>query len=1749
MALCPKTTWRIPKGYVDRDLRTTYGIVHSSNIDLGLMGSKVGKYNIHTHGGYRNITANKNASSVTLGFFSSLTNFYPVADNMCNYTQALIFPAMNYLCSVNTQASLAFPKRAMYPAYIDFDTFKYREQLMGYKQVTKSVGKPLSYLFKGLLVDTSASLFQKRIYRNDKLYLDTNSYQFKDVETNQVVRSSAPDLNIFRPFNDGAYSGLSIRNHRRELNNFKYYGTYYQLKQYTFDETLYEAHRQELEEKLMKDTTIDVLSVSKLFKFEYSSNDIRYKKLFLSLVLPNYDWNDDLVIDFIDGKYQIDFDNNQLVAIDTNKVYLDRYWGNNTIYSFRDTNEIDFSIYLKYIITAIDLEEIRDILRALENNTPLEDTQTDFYYFNFAGIDRVGKYLSSFYKIDGWYDLNLQHYWNKDTPSTYPSGVMTKGYNQTQLNNMFSYPGYIPPRNTDELSSGFYNELDKNPSRFQRVISEELFDFKTGLLFSTSMDKVHIWQGENNYTQQIAQGDNLYSSVKTPLGSINVFTPNMVSFTPYNLIRYAKTRYFTGDNHYSPNNLYYRSLEGASDAYTEHNIPSYGFFNCDIALDYKYEYYSINYNDSNFDYEVIRVWCESMNFYTIDSLWLPTNYKGISGESNIRKYTATLFNKNVNGEFVDSLTEEGYKDTIDIQKVAHSISPYHCNIENLKLDNTTDNYEVYQYFHNLGESKDNIVSFQHLVYIKGLTNSFKVNYRTTGIQYTKEFLADDANEEDYQDVFTDVNGRRYIIKDNLTNLGEYTEPKEDASVDITSQVLFNFQEKQIEIKHLDILLDEFINNHSNGEYIVAEYEDKFDGKTKYKLIKEKADRWYRNSDILDRCTPYLWVHNTYHTVQAFRFNTIDPFTFWFSWLFPKWGPRLNLLGQPNADRRMLGGYYNSYDRASNLYLQKCYQIHTKQWDKLKNPNYVDTAYKVDNTKGKVLKKFTNQKLINYQKPLLEDITYKADGNEADYKSYTNSIKTQFGTCITTRFDFTIYFNAKIRATKLLARMGWMYLNYIYTKCSPDSVDENGNYSTSIYAPDRVQFSEKRIALKFRKVIYEKEKEGNKASYYCEMNKANTELTFYCRTKQIKYILQINSFCPRFNQDYKKYDLNKSIQVDNRIPSRHLEPLTYTHRIVKPTNPPKTKYKLSNRSIYEYKVNSVFYNTPMKVKYVAQDDTNQEVEFTPVADNNFVCFYKPYADITNTDETYKDYDNTKDSRDIRTYLRDRVFIRYSNSMLEDTYFKLFNKSISIRFSEISPFDLDGNINKLYINNNTTYEIEDTLNLANYYHKQINLFHLPKKEYFDNEGIKHSVFDRSAVSWLAYSHLEQSYKAKNTISGVFYKDNLVVIPPKDDLDGNPTIPPFGGDKEDIPILESNQDSNIYNRHICIDEIIDYIIGVLPNNYVLLVSEFEQLFVNPSPDFVLCKIFSEEQLYRLGQYCYLVTNNIELIQLDDGVNISYYRLRLINQQVIKQLFDMKSNSPTIMAYPFLPMPIDLFKKLPIYCKLFVKNMNSYLENLCFVVYPTRDATSARWVLGWSILDIINILVISILITIFTFGAGTPIAIVLICLAVAIAILQITMLLVDTKTAKTLGIIVKVLQVVSSIVSIGGGFANVGSISSTSLTTLQTANIALSSVNTALSIINTSLDMVFKSKQNEKIKEYNKALEKYNNKVEEYVNFIESTEFSGMYAINTTEYDIIEKQIDKYDTLDTIYDDNTSTTLEALYTQLDTFYDGGIR
>lgn len=1747
MALCPKTTWRIPDGYIDRDLRTTYGIVHSSNIDLGLMGSDVGKYNIHTHGGYRNITANKNASSVTLGFFSSLTNFYPVADNMCNYTQALVFPAINYLYSVNTQASLALPKRAMYPAYIDFDTFKYRELLNGYKNVTKSINQPLSFLFKGLLVDTSTALFQKRIYKNDKLYLDTNTYQFKDVETNKVVRNDAPDLGIFRPFNAGGYSNTSIRNQRRELNNFKYYGTYYQLKQYTFEETLYEAHRQSLEEKLMKDTTLNVKSVSRLLKFSYDSTDLKYKKLFLAELLNNYDWNDDLVVDFIDGKYQIDFDNNQLINIDTNEVYLDRFWGNNTIFTFRDTQNIEYDIYLKYIITAVDIDKIRDILKALENNTPLADTQTDFYYFNFAGIDRVGKYFTSFYRIDGWYDKNLQHYWNKDRESTYPSGVLTKGYSQAKLNEMFSYPCFIPSTDShaDRLKIAFYEQLDSNPNRFQRIVAEELLDFKTNLLFSVSMDIVY--DIDIGLTGKVEQGDNLYNSYNIPLGSINVFTPSMTHLTPYNLIRYAKTHHLTGYSYFRR-----RYIQSDDDPKID-DSPSYGFYNCELTLAYestKYEGVSGDGNTTtNYTYKMLRTWCSSMSFYTPDTLFLPANYKGISGNNNVRSWNTILFNKSVNGNFVDGLRDEAYKEEqIDIQAVAHSISPYHCNIENLKLDNTTDNYEVYQYFHLLGESNDNILSLQHLVYIKGLTNSFKVPYRVTGVTYSKEFLPDDASEDDYtEDVFTDVNGKKYMIRDNLNTFGEYTEEKINTTVDITSQVLFNFQKKEIEVKHLDILLDDFITKYSDGNHIIVEYEDSIDGKTKYKLVKESSDKWYSNTDVLDRCTPYLWVHNTYHTVQAFRFNTIDPFTFWFSWLVPKWGPRLNLLGQPNASRRMLGGYYNSYDKASNMYLLKCYNIYTKQWDKIKNPNYVDTTYKVDNTKGRVLKRFTNEKLINYQKPLLEDITYKADGNEADYTSYTQSIKTQFGTCITTRFDFTIYFNARIRATRLLAKMGWMYLDYVYNHCKPDSIDEDGNYYTSIYAPDRVQFSEKRISLKFRKVIYDKTKEGDKSGYYCEMNKANTLLTFYCRIKQIKYVLQINSFCPRFNQDYRQYDLNKTIQVANRIPNRHLEMLSYTHKIVSPNVPPKTKYKLSKRGIYQYKVTSAFYNTPMKVKYLDKNDVEQEVEFTPVADDTFVCFYKPYTEMNNTDETYRKYENLSDNRDIKSYLRDRVFKRYTNSMLEDTYFKLFGEAISIRFSEISPFDLDGNINKLYIDNNTIYDVEETLKITDSYNKKVNLFHLPKNEYFDNQGIKHSYFDRSSVSWLAYSHLEKNYLPNNTISGVFYKDNLVVVPPIDDIEGNPTLP--FPDKLDIPILEDSSDSNLISRNVCINKIINYIVGVLPNNYVLLINEFEQLFVNPSPDFILCKIFSEEQLYRLGQYCYLVTNNIELIQLDEGVNISYYRLRLINQQVIKRMFDMKSNNPTIMAYPFLPMPVQLFKKLPIYCKLFVKNMNSYLENLSFVVYPTRDATSARWVLGWSILDIINILVISILITVFTFGAGTPIAIALICLAVSIAILQITMLFVDTKTAKILGIIVQVLQVVSTIVSLGSSLGNVGNISSTALTTLQTANIALSSINTALSIINTTLDMVFQSKQNAKIKEYNKTLEKYNNKVEEYVNFIESTEFTGMYAVNTTQYEIIEKQISKFDDIDTFYDDNVNTSLEALYTQLDTLYDESIR
>lgn len=1867
MALCPKDTWQIPDGYIESDSRTTYGYTYCSNIDLGMPGSDIGKHNMHIKGGYRNITASKNGASVNIGLFSSLTDkIYSVADKYCNYTKAIVFPALSPLYSVNTQSSLALPKRAMYPAYIDFSTMKYREILMGYKQVCNSVNQPLSYLFKSFLVDTSASLFQKRIYRNDKMWLDTTSYQFKDIETNQVVRNSAPDIDIFRPFTDGSYSTSAVRNHRRELHNFKYFGTYFQLLQYNFDNDLYEAHRQEIEEKLKKDTKYNIKKVNRIFKFEFDSEDIVYQKLLLSKsTLLGYEWDDDLTCNFIDGKYRIDFENKRFINVDTLESYTDVLHPPHIIFSFLDYKDVNYSKYLKYLINSADFFRVKEVLKALENNTSLYNAQNPFYYFNLGGVDRVGNYFTSFYKIDGWYDKKLNHYWQKDKPSTYPDGINIPEYTytQTELDNMFSYPCYIPPydvNSTDKLSTNFYKELNDNPDRFQRVISEELLDYNINCVFSTWIDRLENPKDQGDFPVPFIQ-KHINDFDKTPLGSLaNFFTTDYLNkreftfsdwFTPYYLIRYANVNEFTGSDV-----VYARDMYSSNPNYTPasiHPFPPNYYNNWDMAA--LIPYIPITGLGSliqlgNQEYDILRIKSNNISFYNPDTRFLSINYNGLSRDNNVYDYpkrkiwSSSIFNPNIAKEFVDGLKDESYYNSaVDIQRVAYSISPLHCNIENLKKD-VTDAYEVYHYFHLDQEKLEKLnryddsysLPFIHIVYIKGVTNSFTVPYRETSVTYLKDFLPDDVNEEDYAgDVYTDINGKKYTIKNDMNDKEEYTAPKVDASVNITSQVLFNFQRKYQAIWNMDFLLEQFRNFYSQGDYLVAEYEDSVDGKIKYEIVEGNTDRWYRSSYKLDRCTPYLWVHNTYHTVQAFRFNTIDPLTSWWSWIVPKAGPRLNLLGQPKASREMLGGYYNSYDKPQNLYLQKCYGIYTRQWDKIKNPNYTDSAYNIDNRKGRVLPKFTNKKLLTYTKPMLTEINKKADNNESDYESYVNSIKTQFGTCITTRFTFTIYFNARIRATKLLARMGWMYLDYIYTNCKPDEVDEGGNYYTSLYAPDRIQFAEKRVSLRFRKEVFDKTKEGNLASYYCELNKANTELTFYCRVKQIKYILQVKSFCPRFNQDYKNYDLNNTIQVTTRIPNRHLEPIKYTHKLVARTNPPKTKYSITNKkNTYSYDVSAIYYNTPMTVEYEAMDDTKQEVEFTPKPEDVFTCFYTPYGRITNTDETYKEFiqdiTNFNVSRSIRKYLRDRVFIRYSNSMIEDTYFKLFNKTITIRYDELNPFDLDGNIDKLYIQpNSSTIDIEETLKVSDSYTRKVNLFHFPKKEFIDAEGTKHSYFDRSTIGWLSNSHLSKDYIGQNTVNGIYYRNNInysdYYVDYNNPNDGMPNVLGLRNDwsdeqnrnhlianlqyfneyytifannmiillekdtpdymksrqdllkvlysydvvamqqfdvkatlekykdlavdkKTDIPILEVDRASNTYNRNSAINEITAYIEGVLPNNYVLLITEFEKLFVKPAPDFILTKIFTDEQLYRLGQYCFLVTNNTEVRRLDEGVNISYYRIRLIDSQVIKQMFNMKSGSDYIMAYPFLPMPVKVFKKFPIYCKLFVRSMNSYFENLTFVPYPHRDGTSMGWQLGLAILDIIAVLIISIVLivlAVYSGGATIPVAIALICLAVSIAILQIVMLFVDSQTAKELGVVVKVLQIVSTVVSLGAGEGSIGSASSTGLSAIQIANITLSSISLALNIINTTLDMVYENKQNKKIEELNKTREKYNNKIEEYVNFIESTEFTGMYSINTTEYSIIEKQIDKFDDIDTFFDSTTEYPLEALYEQLDSLYD----
>lgn len=1031
--------------------------------------------------------------------------------------------------------------------------------------------------------------------------------------------------------------------------------------------------------------------------------------------------------------------------------------------------------------------------------------------------------------------------------------------------------------------------------------------------------------------------------------------------------------------------------------------------------------------------------------------------------------------------------------------------PFNSNISNLTIDNSFDgSYSIY--YHKLFVYKDNILKELYLPILSydGVINNLDgYIYKNTYKYLLKEIKKNELLN--YSNVI-EKDGKYYYYKNVSKLLDEpfeydYEIENEDGSITtrkeieafephgiikeletITLPEIAKFPLSIIEFKkdyRLKNAIYNIKNNNINGIFI--EYIDKNDGKTKLKHINTELENVLHNiSDIsytYDKVMPYI------------------PFYSKLDYLVPYCCSSRYSMSLAKRDWRWFGmlfggasyiNFYYSLDNRINNYMKKQYGIHPREHNYAINQDF---GKDIINSPKKLAKRYTNEKLLNYSKSYLPDSFNSSDIHKNAFDSYSAYYESpnhgQYGAYLSIRFNFAIYFNKFVRRTKLLSRMGYMYLDY-YFKDTQIGIDK----IISLYPPDRLSFPEKKLLLKCKRMtITQKELDSMKTNYLTTFDYYTGEMVFFNKIKKQKYILYINTLYPNWKLVFFK---NKTIFSKTSADINDLVPLEYTDYYI-----PKTKelapidtYQIVNGK-YSLKLKSYYYDTPIKIRFknIEGKILTRTINFWKKP-SGFCCFYTPY----NKDEysfNYSTIDKQKFIlKNIDDYLRETLD-KKSLIELTEIYNKIFNSKINV-VDNIDFIDYKNNLSDLLkpleldLENITDFEQTKSYN------------------YIPLQGIR----DNTSYINIPLKQREALYK--------YFNNNFISI---------------------------KKEENTLTKIECIKHIIDKLkLEELPPEQIILVSDFSKYFINYNKEGTLAKIFTEREVYELGFKNYLVTD----IVFD--YNEPTVFLEVIQNKIGSFLQDLDIQKGVFKCQSFiLPMPQEVYKKLPYYCKLYCKVFNTMVESYRVQSIPTKDSkifdsNQIYKVLTEIITIIIGVILFIVGIVLVATGVAAGVGVALIIGGINIITPTIFSML--AKLFPEHKEIFSGLSAVFQAIGIVVGFAT-GSISTLptiTATSIQMATLVIQSINIALQLANNIITLVKQEELNQINMSINNKIEEYNKSVDGLYDFIEENEFNDIMLENSSLDFIIAKNTPT-NREDSFY--NTITSLDLLYNEVDSYYD----
>lgn len=1249
-----------------------------------------------------------------------------------------------------------------------------------------------------------------------------------------------------------------------------------------------------------------------------------------------------------------------------------------------------------------------------------------------------------------------------------------------------------------------------------------------------------------------------------------------------------------------------------------------------------------------------REWAEQATSYD-DQMWMGAiklNIDHEDGEYNasddLYEFTdGSLSDTEVDGKTIKRIIN---KDNASILLFGIVTNPNNWDIsiwkERYYDTYTTEKTPVYLYFQEtdyIERTHYDAVEISPLFVLDGVYCKNTCQVPVSKYTYEKHIITDKEAEEENDIFYTDDFGNKFTVLNKQYEYadGQYLN-KEVTNKEYTykEHVLFRLPTRKIQIyKRLNTFIDELQKNIQN-KYII-EYYDTVEQKKRIKIHSESYLSFQKN--IADykinmvKCLPYLYVYNHFHNLQAFRVHTFDIGSvastlatglgvilyYTIGWFMSKKkrNKMINAMSMPAfglGQRRnypskyddktktfhknwpSLVGFYHRYDKYQNLYFKKTYQYQLKEWDSMENPALVDSTYKVNNPKlrRRLSKRYTDKDNKFYYPALFKWDKSEYEKNETDFDSYIGNKlqKIKMNYCYTTRFSFMIYLNKTIRKTKLLAKMGYKYLDYWYKIY-------NGQYGQTLefylYPPDRIQYSEKGALIRFVKLQYDPEVEGGKAAYYVEYDYDLNTFTFYNRGRKEKIVFYIVPYMPK----YKDYYLSGVRTIYNNINERTI--LNYLNNgntefmDITTTDiiPRKITLKFKdnieeNEKIIngQIKLENPYYGTSLYINVALKDGTKSQIK----ADFNdrletYQVFYTPHDDDMKDllfnenmyDRLYSELTNTP--RNILTYLQN-YFNAKDDKYIEYIYQLLFGKEKLIN-AEQNIFNISNNDEKNFISLNEVIEMfkkeENPLNVDSYETDQSLMSVLDES---DEQCYRLALPQSNKDNWVSYN---TKYPSQNNRQLPPYGLSYHTLRSDGNVDVEAYIRNYGYTSDQVVLtlehvgvlkryktnekylkyeLDINFISSQINRYLnnnyisdnfiskeelitklsLINEIVSYLfVNYLPHNTILSIADWREYFITGKKDSRLKEVFNDYEIYHMGWYNYLISNNQETFDTSVGILLS----TIINQDIrfIKKM-DLKNNIFEA-SMPLLPVPTKFWYRLPYYCKKFICEIYSIQESTTIqggALYANK--ISGIWQAASVYINMIIMFIISLVVSIFSLGMLAPvmfalmvIAIVLMCIAFLLNL--IAMMLPEpasSKLSKAATIVGIVSAVIGFVAAIGGAVSGAAQ----AVSTMQIANWCVQAVAIVMKVVESYHKLYYEKKLNTVKENYLKKVDEYNDALQEYTNFIIENEFEGDLNL----YHPISIEHKANTAFENVLNDSFDGQLEipySLYTNLDDYYD----